>query len=72
MKGKDVFSTGEINEIRYLLKCLPNLPKPEKKRIRSTLRHMGFYISDFDQTYSGFSLDKFERLLDLHIVSISD
>ena len=72
MKGKKFFSSGEISEIKHLLNHLPNSSKAEKKKIRDTLRNLEFYITDYDQSYSGFTLENFEQLLESNIIITSD
>lgn len=38
-------------------------PEQEQKKIRRSLRNkaIGFYITDFDETYSGFTADDFQQ-----------
>ena len=48
MKGKDTFSTHDIERLRELIRQLEKAKSSDKKRIRDKMRDIGFYISDFD------------------------
>jgi hypothetical protein len=72
MQGKNVFSSLEANIIRDLLREKSTVSRSKQKRIRFELRKIGFYITDFDQSQSGFSLMDFENLVRYKQITISD
>jgi hypothetical protein len=63
MKGRNTFTEMEIKEIRRLL-VLKNRSSREKQvEYRNSLRKLGFYITDFDQSQRGFTTNNLENLL---------
>lgn len=68
MKGRDEFSQQEIDNIRKLLekKCVAT--ENQQKYIRSQIRDMGFYISDFGET--AFGPRDLDRLIEQGIVKV--
>jgi len=71
MKGKSVFSCQEAKVIRKILKELQQVRDVEQpdhkqqKRIRDQLREEGeFYISDFDKSGRGFTVDDFDSMIE--------
>lgn len=65
MEGKQRFTRTEIAEIRQLLLDLERSrgDKNKCKSIRQSLRNKGFYITDFDQSQSGFTAAKLDQLI---------
>jgi hypothetical protein len=64
MKGKNQFTSTQINEIKNLLTDLRKSEKNEQKRLRARLRKKyEFNIIDFDQSYSGFTLSDLNSLI---------
>ena len=64
MKGKRQFSRLEANQIRALLKEKSESDFGKQKSIRNRLRsEFQFYISDFDNSYSGFDAMDFDSLI---------
>ncbi len=63
MKGKNNFTKAEYKVIKDLLKLKIESSKDKQKIIRDKIRKIGFYISDFDQKYQGFTQKDFELLI---------
>ena len=70
MKGKNIFSKREIELIESLIIKRCNAEKAKQKNIRSKMRDLGFYGSDFG--ISNMTIDKFHRLIDNGEIQISD
>ena len=63
-QGKQLFSEHEANTIRNLLKQKVHAGRISQKRIRHQLRNKyEFYITDIDESYSGFTPENFNRLI---------
>jgi hypothetical protein len=63
MPGKRVFSASEASQIKELLRQKANVGREAQKPIRRRMRELHFYITDFDQSYSGFTVADFDRLV---------
>lgn len=63
LKGKDKFNKSEAKIIRKLLDLKVESSRTKQKIVRSGLRTMDFYITDFDKTFSGFKKGDFELLV---------
>ena len=63
MKGRSEFTRREANSIKELLRQKDFADEDEQKGIRSRLRRMGFYITDFDDSYQGFDISEFDLLV---------
>ena len=63
MQGKDTFSPAEAAQIRSLLREKARSDSDLQKKLRRQLRDLGFYIRDFDSSYSGFTVHDFETLV---------
>lgn len=63
MKGRTTFTESEANKIRELLRAKGQAGRSQQKTIRNSLRDIGFYITDFDNSQSGFSVADFEGLI---------
>ena len=70
MKGKNVFSKREIELIESLIIKRCNAERTQQKNIRSKMRDLGFYGSDYGIT--DMTIDKFHRLIDNGEIQISD
>ncbi len=71
MKSRLTYTEEEAQQIRKLLRLKARATRSEQKSFREHLRRLGFHISDFDSTYSGFSVVDFERLINEGTVRIS-
>ncbi len=72
MKGRKIFSHDEAETIRQLLRRKVQAERNEQKKIRSKLRNdLRFNITDFDEIYSGFGSDDFDRLIELGTIQIN-
>ena len=63
MKGRSSFSEGEASRIRLLLGEKMGQPRYEQKRIRSNIRALGFFISDFRESTRAFTAADFDSLV---------
>lgn len=63
MPTKKKYTKQEATLIRALLREKARAVRNEQKGIRAKLRRLGFYITDFDQSYSGFTVGDFEALI---------
>lgn len=70
MKGKNLFNKKEIELIESLIIKRCNAEKAQQKNIRSKMRNLGFYGSDYGIT--DMTIDKFHRLIDDGKIKISD
>ena len=70
MKGKNVFSKREIELIESLIIKRCNAESAQQKNIRSKMRNLGFYGSDYG--ISDMTIDKFHRLIDNGEIKVSD
>lgn len=72
MRGKNVYTSAEIYEIKMLLRkkaqALPN----EAKGIGNQLRKIGFYLSDFKKSQTTFTEYDLENLITENIIKIND
>ncbi len=72
MKGRKAFSSIEINKIKELLRVKTTPNRYQQKFIRGQMRNIGFYISDFTNTKTGFSVDDLDGLIRLGRIIITD
>lgn len=71
MPVKKKYTKQEVATIRTLLREKARASRSEQKGIRAKLRTLGFYITDFDQSYSGFTVSDFDKLLQKGIIIIN-
>lgn len=69
-KGRDTFSTAEIEKIRELIVQKCNADSSKQKSIRSKMRDMDFYITDFRNDIT--SVEEFDSLLTNGEINCSD
>lgn len=72
MKGRNQFTTSEIDQLREILKAKENTAGKQQKPFRDELRSMGFYITDFDNTNKGFTAEDLDELAKAGIIRIVD
>ena len=70
MKGKNNFTKVESKIIKNLLELKKESSKDKQKIIRDKIRKIGFYITDFDETYQGFTKEQFESLIKIGKIKI--
>jgi hypothetical protein len=67
MKGRATFTARQATEIRATLDLVSRArragDRPQAKALRHSLRAMGFYITDWDQSQQGFERSDFDRLV---------
>jgi len=69
MKGKNIFTQSEIDELRRLIQDKINSTPNKQKQIRQRMRDIGFYISDFDMT--NLQPENFEELINTKRITIA-
>lgn len=63
MSGRREFTDEEIDEIRDALRELRRVDSGRQKTIRSRLRRIGFYITDYSHDADGFTVSDFDEML---------
>jgi hypothetical protein len=61
--GRNEFTAEEIDEIRGALRELRRAYPSRQKTIRSRLRRVGFYITDYSHDTDGFTVSDFDEML---------
>jgi len=69
MKGKAIFNSSEISELKNLIKEKTRADASKQKGIRAKMRRIGFYGSD-DFGIIDLQLSDFERLISLGIIKV--
>lgn len=64
MKGRNRFTRREADQIRILLNQKCKAPSEEQKSYRDDIRAIGFYISEFTNSKSGFTSADFDLLIE--------
>ena len=72
MKGKNTFTTLEVQKIKTLIKEKVTATSNEQKSIREKIRKIGFYYSDFSSNKNGYTVADFENLISSEKIVISD
>jgi hypothetical protein len=62
-KGRHKFTEGEIEQIRELLGRVRATEPPQQESLRGQLRGLNFYVTDWDQSGSGFTVEDFDDLV---------
>lgn len=62
MKGKDTFTSAEVESIKLLIRRKLAATPSEQKGIRNQIREIGFYWSDFSSE-KGYTVADFEELI---------
>ena len=57
------FTTAEWTALHVLVEHLRRAPKPDQELLRSGMRGLGFYISDFEKAEHRFVPSDLDRLL---------
>ncbi len=71
MKGKSIFSAIEAARVRELLRKVRRADRAEQKALRDRLRNeVGFYISDFTRSNTGFTAADFDSLVERAAIKI--
>ncbi len=71
MKGKNVFTAAEADQLRDLIKKRPHASRDEQKKIRNQMRAIGFYGRD-DWGIQDCHLSDFEALIQSGQIKIVD
>ena len=70
MKGKSVFSNREVELIESLIRQRCNAAKSQQKNIRSKMRNLGFYGSDYG--VKDMTIEKFHGLIESGQIKVLD
>jgi hypothetical protein len=62
-KHRDTFTSEELQALRVLVDHLRRAPKQEQELLRSGMRGLGFYISDFEKAENRFVPSDLDRLV---------
>lgn len=63
MPSRNQFTEAEIDTIRAALRDLRRADPSKQKAIRSRLRRIGFYITDYSHDADGFTVSDFDEML---------
>jgi len=63
VQGRNEFTPDEAGRIRQLLDEKERVSENQQKGIRQKLRSLGFYITDFDTSQTGFAAANFDQLV---------
>jgi hypothetical protein len=63
MKGKNIFTTSEVNKIKKLIAEKVEATPSKQKGIRNKIRELGFYYSDFSSQKDGYTVEDFNGLI---------
>lgn len=63
MPSRNQFTKAEIDTIRAALRDLRRADPSKQKAIRSRLRRIGFYITDYSHDADGFTVSDFDEML---------
>jgi hypothetical protein len=63
LRSRSVYTEEEAGQIRKLLKLKKRAMASELRSLQAHLRRLGFYISDFDASHTGFGPEDFNRLI---------
>ena len=72
MKGKNTFTSSEIQTIKKLIAEKVAETADKQKGIRAKIRKIGFHYSDFSAKKDGYTVSDFELLIRLGQIKISD
>lgn len=71
MKGRNTFSTFEVQQIKELIEQKVKALSNQQKTIRQEIRNIGFYYSDFSPAKDGYTVSDFENLLSSGQITVS-
>jgi hypothetical protein len=69
---RNQFSRAEITKIQQLLRDIRASDRDRQKVLRSQLRRMGFYITDYATDQAGFSPSDVDRLISKGVIKLAD
>lgn len=72
VKGRYTFTQAEIAELRRLVREKQTAPRDRQKQLRSKMRRIGFYITDFSFDQQGFVVSDLDELIEEGSVKITD
>ena len=62
-KHRNTFTSAEFAAIKVMVEHLRRAPKNEQELLRSGMRGLGFYISDFEKAENRFVPSDLDRIL---------
>ncbi len=70
---KTKFTKYEIERLRDLIKEKNRVyGKSQQKTIRDKMRRIGFYITDYDHSGSGFNVTEFDNLIRTDAIKVEE
>ena len=63
MKGKNIFTTFEVDKIKKLIAEKVEATHSKQKGIKNKIREVGFYYSDFSSQKDGYTVEDFNALI---------
>lgn len=72
MGGRTTFSRDEIEELRGHLRELRRADADLQKKIRSRMRQMGFYITDYSHDADGFTVSDLDEMISRGAITIAN
>lgn len=69
---RNQFTRAEITKIKQLLKDIRASDRDRQKTLRSQLRRLGFYITDYAADQAGFTPSDVDRLISKGVVKLAD
>jgi hypothetical protein len=70
--GRRSFSRDEIDQLRRLIREKQTADRTRQKTLRSRMRAIGFYISDFSTDSAGFVVSDLDDLVSRGVITITD
>lgn len=64
MKGRDEFSSEELDELRRLIREKQTADRDRQEVLRGRMRAIGFYITDYVIDQQGFTVSDFDELIE--------
>jgi len=62
-KHRDTFTPAEFEALKVLVDHLRRAPREERELLRSGMRGLGFYISDFEKAENRFVPSDLDRIV---------
>lgn len=72
MKGKNIFTSKEAEQIKILINQKVKATKSHQKIIRDKIRAKGFYFSDFSNDKKGYTIEDFDNLVRTKAIAITE
>jgi hypothetical protein len=70
--GRTAFSHAEIGKLRECLTELRRAERGRQRTLRSSMRRIGFYITDFSTDGQGFTVSDLDDLIRRGVIQVTD